>query len=80
MVRSLLLAVAALALGPTAASAQVVYAWGFNVSGQLGNGSNTGSNVPVAVSTAGVLGGQTVTAFAAGGDHGLAMANGQVYA
>jgi alpha-tubulin suppressor-like RCC1 family protein len=58
-----------------------VYAWGYNNEGELGNGSYTPSNnVPVAVSTAGVLGGKTVTAVAAGADHSLAVANGQVYA
>ncbi len=57
-----------------------VYAWGHNGDGQLGNGTATDSNVPIAVSTAGVLSGQTVTAVAGGGFHSLAVANGQVYA
>jgi alpha-tubulin suppressor-like RCC1 family protein len=80
MIRTLVVAAAALALVPTAAPAQVVYAWGSNAYGQLGNGSNTDSNVPVAVSTAGVLNGQKVTVVSAGGYQGMAVANGHVYA
>jgi alpha-tubulin suppressor-like RCC1 family protein len=56
------------------------YAWGLNPDGELGNASTTDSNVPVAVSTSGVLAGKTVTAVAAGGYHSLAVANGQVFA
>ncbi len=53
-----------------------VAAWGYNGSGQLGNGSTTISRVPVAVS--GLSG---VTAIAAGGEHSLAlMSNGTVMA
>jgi len=48
-------------------------AWGMNFFGQLGNGTYTNSNVPVAVSTAGVLAGKTVSAVAAGNDHSLAL-------
>ncbi len=70
MVRSLFLAAAALALAPSAASAQVAYASGLDGYGQLGNGGISVSYVPVAVSTAGVLSGQTVTAVAGGGVHG----------
>ena len=57
-----------------------VFAWGYNGNGLLGNNSTTNSSIPVAVSTAGVLNGLTVTAIAAGGLHCLAIANGQVYA
>jgi alpha-tubulin suppressor-like RCC1 family protein len=48
-----------------------VWAWGSNDSGQLGNGTNTDSNVPVQVS--GLTG---ITAIAAGWDHSLALKNG----
>ena len=52
------------------------YAWGLANSGQLGNGSTTQSNVPVAV-----LGLSTgVTSVAAGYAHSLAVQNGNVFA
>ena len=47
-------------------------AWGYNNSGQLGNGSYTDSGTPVAVTTAGVLLGKTVTGIAAGYSHSTA--------
>ena len=47
--------------------------WGNNYYGQLGNNSTTNSNVPVAVVTAGVLAGKTVTAISAGSSHGLVL-------
>ena len=50
-----------------------VASWGYNSNGQLGNGSTTSSNVPVAVSTATVLSGKTVKSFAAGNNHSLAV-------
>jgi len=46
-----------------------VWAWGFNSEGELGNGNNTGSNVPVQVSAL-----TSVIAIAAGG-HSLALKN-----
>ncbi len=54
------------------------YAWGYNGNGQLGNGTNTDSSVPVVVSTpAGV----TFTQLAAGRSHSLAVgSDGNTYA
>jgi alpha-tubulin suppressor-like RCC1 family protein len=53
-----------------------VVAWGSNFAGQLGDGSNTNSDVPVAVT--GLSG---VTAIAGGSNHGLALlSNGTVEA
>ena len=43
-----------------------VAAWGSNASGQLGNGGNTDSSVPVAVDTSGVLAGKQVVAIDGG--------------
>jgi alpha-tubulin suppressor-like RCC1 family protein len=57
-----------------------VYTWGYNGFGQLGNGNNTDSNVPVAVITSGVLSGKTITQVAAGKYHSIALASdGTVY-
>jgi alpha-tubulin suppressor-like RCC1 family protein len=55
------------------ASAYIATAWGSNVSGQLGNGTNTSSAVPVAVR--GITGPwlSGVTAVAAGNRHSLAL-------
>ena len=54
-----------------------VVTWGRNYEDQLGIGSytttTTGSNVPVAVNTAGVLSGKTVTAIAAGYNFNLVL-------
>src|SRR5450756_1497465 len=59
-------------------SAGQVLAWGYNASGQLGNGTFTDSYTPVQVS---LPSGTTVTAIAGGGDHSLALtSNGQVLA
>jgi alpha-tubulin suppressor-like RCC1 family protein len=58
-----------------------VYAWGDNSTGQLGNGTTGGNNpTPVQVLTGvtGLPGG--VTAIGAGQAHGLAVADGKVYA
>ncbi|WP_026185021.1 RCC1 domain-containing protein [Salinispora vitiensis] len=55
--------------GSTTASAFLL-AWGNNDDGQLGNGSTTGSNEPIAVS---LPLGVTVTAVAAGRHHSLAL-------
>jgi alpha-tubulin suppressor-like RCC1 family protein len=57
-------------------SSGTVMAWGGNSSGQLGNGTTTNSDVPVAVS-----GLSEVTAVSAGANHSLALlANGTVWA
>lgn len=55
------------------------YCWGQGASGQLGRGSTTSSNVPVAVDTSGVLAGKTVTDISAGMGHSCAIADGQAY-
>jgi len=57
-----------------------VYAWGYNYYGQLGNGTNISSSVPVAVTVTGVLAGKTVTALAASMSHSLALtSDGRAY-
>ncbi|HXW39021.1 MAG TPA: MBG domain-containing protein, partial [Acidimicrobiales bacterium] len=54
-----------------------VESWGFNGSGELGDGSDTSSTTPTAVS---VPSGVTVRAIAAGADHALALSSmGAVY-
>ena len=55
------------------------YCWGYNGEGQLGNGSTTNSNIPVAVTSTGVLAGKTVTAISAGGSHTCVIASGAAY-
>jgi prepilin-type N-terminal cleavage/methylation domain-containing protein len=55
------------------------YCWGRGDYGQLGDGNTVQADIPVAVSTAGVLGGKTVTAIATGNGHGCAVADGQAY-
>lgn len=52
---------------------QDLVAWGYNGTGELGNGSTTSSSVPTLVSQGGVLAGKTVIAFAAGANHNLAL-------
>ncbi|CAJ0860453.1 hypothetical protein AMST5_01304 [freshwater sediment metagenome] len=49
------------------------YCWGFNSYGQLGNGGNSISNVPVAVTTNGVLAGKTVSQIEGGEGHTCAV-------
>jgi alpha-tubulin suppressor-like RCC1 family protein/phosphodiesterase/alkaline phosphatase D-like protein len=51
----------------------VVASWGYNGSGQLGDGSTTKHTAPAWVSTAGVLAGKEVVAIAAGVSHSLAL-------
>jgi uncharacterized delta-60 repeat protein len=50
-------------------------AWGGNDNGQLGDGTNNGSNNPVSVITSGVLAGRSVNALAAGSYFVLALCN-----
>jgi hypothetical protein len=51
--------------------------WGWNIYGQLGNGSVTNSPLPVAVDAGGALAGRSVTAVIAGGEHTCAVADGR---
>ncbi len=54
-------------------SAGAAYCWGLNSSGQLGNNSTTQSNVPVAVSTSGVLSGKVLTQITTGSNSACAL-------
>jgi len=56
-----------------------VFCWGSNAYGQVGDGSTTTRNYPVAVSTADVLAGKTVTQVAVNGTHSCAVADGDVF-
>ena len=57
-----------------------VYCWGYNYYGQLGNGSVTNSNIPVAVTPSGALAGLTVMSISLGNAHSCALAsNGKLY-
>ena len=47
-------------------STGAAYCWGANVTGQLGDGSTTSTDVPVAVERSGVLAGKTLTQISAG--------------
>lgn len=56
------------------------YCWGRNYAGELGdNKVNITSNVPVAVSTAGVLDGKTVTDISVGVGYSCVVADGKAY-
>ena len=57
------------------ASDNLAYCWGNNSNGQLGNETTTSSNIPVAVSTSGVLAGKTIKAITTGGNHSCAIAS-----
>ena len=67
---------AAAALAVSEARADIAYAWGYNVYGQLGDGTTTTRSTPAPVT--GLTSG--VTAVAAGGNYSLAVQNGRVYA
>ncbi len=62
------LLVVALSSSSAQAAGKVVQAWGANSDGQLGDGTNTPSNLPVAVSNL-----SKVKAIAGGGAHSLAL-------
>ena len=51
----------------------LIFGWGSNGSGELGNNTTTDSWVPVPVTSSGVLAGKTVVSIAAGSSHSLAM-------
>jgi len=51
----------------------MVWAWGFNAFGQLGNGNNTNSNVPLHVGGSTPL--TNISAIASGNYHSIALAN-----
>jgi len=53
-----------------------LFAWGYNVFGQLGDGTATNRTVPVAVDVSGALAGKTIAAVAAGAYHSLALTSG----
>ena len=50
-----------------------LYTWGYNLSGQLGNGTNNDSNVPVEVDMTGVLSGKTITQISTKGHFCLVL-------
>ena len=52
-------------------SAGNLWAWGWNNRGQLGNGNNTGSNIPINIT--GAFGGATIESILAGGSHSMAI-------
>ena len=51
------------------------YCWGYNSEGQLGDGTQTNSSVPVAVATSGVLSGVTLTRVTAGSAYACALSS-----
>lgn len=57
------------------ASDDLVYCWGYNWAGALGDNSTTRRLVPVAVNTAGVLSGKTIKALATGYGYTCAIAS-----
>lgn len=62
------------------ASDGTIYSWGINNYGQLGDGTNDDSNVPVAVNVSGVLSGKTVLQLFGEGDTIYALtSDGTIY-
>lgn len=57
----------------------LAFCWGSNANGQLGNGSTTSVNTPIAVDVSGVLMGRRVSQLAAGGAHTCAIADGKAF-
>lgn len=55
------------------ASDDLIYCWGENQFGQLGNNSTVDSHVPVALSTTGPIGGKTIKSISLGTSHGCAI-------
>ena len=55
--------------------AGLVYCWGRNVNGQLGNNSTSNSNKPVAVDTTGVLSGKVIKSITVGDYDSCALTN-----
>ena len=51
----------------------MLYSWGYNSSGQLGNGATVKSTLPVAVDLSGALAGKTVVSIACGRAHCLVL-------
>jgi alpha-tubulin suppressor-like RCC1 family protein len=56
-------------------STGLVYCWGYGVDGELGNNLGATSNVPVAVTTSGVLSGKTITQVSAGSAFACALSS-----
>jgi alpha-tubulin suppressor-like RCC1 family protein len=58
----------------------LVYSWGYNGYGQLGDGTTAQRTTPVAVNTSGALSGKTVVSIAAGSGYSLALtSDGKVF-
>jgi prepilin-type N-terminal cleavage/methylation domain-containing protein len=57
------------------ASDSKAYCWGGNNVGQLGNGSTTQSQVPIAVTANGALNGKTIVSIASGTSHACVIAS-----
>jgi hypothetical protein len=59
----------------------LVFGWGYNPTGTLGDGTSTSRTAPVAVDTSGYLSGKIITSISAGYQHSLAVASdGTAYA
>lgn len=73
--------ISSMSIGAGAASTCVLsnsgqaYCWGANTGGALGNGDAVNSNVPVSVSTTGLLGGKTISQIAEGSSHACVLAD-----